>query len=150
LKELSKKFDEYSGEEYLLMGIHNQTSLTKELFVKTTIGFILNLIKENFDHLIQCDKDKKHYKLYIYATHDTSIASMKIAFDLFDKIWPDFASYILIKLYCSINDPTKTFIHLTFNDKEQLIPWTNDYFCPYNIFIDYLKDQIDDRTIPVV
>jgi hypothetical protein len=132
------------------MGTHYQTSLTKELFVKTTIGFILNLIKENFDRLIQSNKQEKHYKFYIYATHDTSIASMKIAFDLFDNIWPDFASYILIKLYCLNDDLTKIFIHLTFNDKEQLIPWINDYFCPYYLFIDHLKDQMDNRTIPLI
>ncbi len=148
MKELSRKFDEYSGEEYLLMGTHDQTSLTKELFVKTTIGFILNLIKENIDRLLQCNKQENHYKFYVYATHDTSIASMKIAFDLFDKIWPEFASYILIKLYCLIDDPTQSFVHLTFNDKEQIIPWTNDYFCPYDTFIDYLKDQREDRIIP--
>lgn len=108
---------------------------------------MLNLIKENFEHLIHNDND---YKLYAYATHDTSIASMKIAFDLFDKIWPNYASYILIKLYRSIDDSTKIFVHLTFNDQEQIIPWSNDYFCPYDIFMNYLKDQIDDRIIPVV
>ncbi|CAF3112632.1 unnamed protein product [Rotaria sp. Silwood2] len=73
---------------------------------------------------------------------------MKLAFDLFDMIWPSYASYILIKLYSSIDDPTQIFVHLTFDDKEQIIPWINDYFCPYHIFIDHLKNQIDDRVIP--
>ena len=155
LKELSNKFDEYCGIEYLLMGTHEKTSLTKELFVKTTVGLMLNLIKQNFDRLHEdllstADKSKSYYKFFVYATHDTSIASMKIAFDLFDKIWPEFASYILIKLYQSISDPTKTFVQLIFNDVVQTIPWTNDKFCPYNIFIDHLKGQIDDRQNPSV
>jgi hypothetical protein len=155
LKELSKKLDAYGGEEYLLMGTHDQTSLTKELFVKTTVGLMLNLVKENFDQLhkdlsLHTETKNPYYKLYVYATHDTSIASMRIAFDLFDNIWPEYASYILIKLYCSIDDPTKTFVHLTFNGNEQIIPWIDDYFCPYDIFIDHLKDQIDDRNIPSV
>ncbi|CAF1194659.1 unnamed protein product [Adineta ricciae] len=155
LKELSNKFDEYCGIEYLLMGTHEKTSLTKESFVKTTVGLMLNLVKQNFDRLHEdllstTDKSKSYYKFFVYATHDTSIASMKIAFDLFDKIWPEFASYILIKLYQSIHDPTKTFIQLIFNDVVQTIPWTNDKFCPYNIFIDHLKGQIDNRQNPSV
>lgn len=126
-----------------MSGTHTQTTLTKADFVKTTIGFVLKLIKENFDHLIQ---SMNSYKFYVYATHDTTLASMKIAFDLFDKIWPDYASYILMKLYSDVDDPAKVFIHLTFDDQEQIIPWSNDVFCPYNLFIDHLKDQIDDRN----
>ncbi|CAF3294283.1 unnamed protein product [Rotaria socialis] len=152
LKQLSMKFDEYSAQEYFLTGTHEQSTLTKELFVKTTVGLMLNLIKENFDRLqndlLTKKNDETCYKFYVYATHDTSIASMKLAFDLFDMIWPSYASYILIKLYSSIDDPTQIFVHLTFDDKEQIIPWINDYFCPYNIFIDHLKNQIDDRVIP--
>ncbi|CAF3945895.1 unnamed protein product [Rotaria sp. Silwood1] len=151
LKQLSMKFDEYSAQEYFLTGTHEQSTLTKELFVKTTVGLMLNLIKENFDRLqndlLTKKNDEMYYKFYIYATHDTSIASMKLAFDLFDMIWPSYASYILIKLYSSIDDPKQIFVHLTFDDKEQIIPWINDYFCPYNIFIDHLKNQIDDRVI---
>ncbi|CAM4988874.1 unnamed protein product, partial [Rotaria socialis] len=45
------KFDEYSAQEYFLTGTHEQSTLTKELFVKTTVGLMLNLIKENFDRL---------------------------------------------------------------------------------------------------
>jgi len=144
LKQLSENFAAYSGEEYLISGTHTQTSLNKTSFVKTTIGFVLKLIKDNFDHLIQSDNS---YKFYVYATHDTTLASMKIAFDLFDKLWPDYASYILLKLYSDVDDPTKAFVHLTFDDHEQTSPWSNDVFCPYDLFLNHLNDQIDNRNI---
>ena len=108
---------------------------------------MLNLLKENFDRMKK-PSEEISYKLYAYATHDTSIASMKLAFDLFDWTWPAFASYILIKLYCSRDDPTQTFVHLTFDEQEQKLPWTKDYFCPYQTFLAHLKNQIDDRVIP--
>lgn len=51
LKDLSSKFDEYAAQEYLLTGTHKHSTLTKDAFVKATVGCMLNLLKENFDRM---------------------------------------------------------------------------------------------------
>ena len=78
------------------------------------------LVKELVDSMkksIDTSKDLDRRRLEIYLGHDTTLIPLLVTLNLYDGIWPPFASTLVFELYVNKLKRGQHFVKIVFNDK---------------------------------
>ncbi|CAF3998224.1 unnamed protein product, partial [Rotaria sordida] len=118
--ELTKDFEVMSAREFVSMA----TSIGFDLFIRSTCGPLLYLMKENFNSIAKNYLDEKennikkpYKKLFVYSGHDTTLIPLTMALEIFEMRWPDYGSYIFMKYYVSKTNPNETYVAVDYADE---------------------------------
>ncbi|CAF4754377.1 unnamed protein product, partial [Rotaria sp. Silwood2] len=144
--ELAKDFEIMSAREY----VYRATNIGYDLFIRSSCGPILYLIRENFDSILKNYLEeennnikKPYHKFFIYSGHDSTLIPLAMAFEIFDMQWPKYASHILIKYFISKINPNETYVVVIFDGEPQILPDCQDYYCSYSTFLKNLQNRFD-------
>ncbi|KAL6416978.1 hypothetical protein ACFW04_013068 [Cataglyphis niger] len=118
--------------------IYNFTPLTRRLSVGPMIRAILsNMIAE-------INSDSPKTKIYLYSGHETNVASMLHAFNLYKPHVPEYSSAVILELLQQDKQYYVKFLHYRgippIIDELQ-IP-SCEILCPFNKFLDLIQDLI--------
>ncbi|EFC40539.1 acid phosphatase A domain-containing protein [Naegleria gruberi] len=78
------------------------------------------LVKELVDSMkksIDTSKDLDRRRLEIYLGHDTTLIPLLVTLNLYDGVWPPFASTLVFELYVNKLKRGQHFVKIVFNDK---------------------------------
>ncbi|XP_029665028.1 venom acid phosphatase Acph-1-like [Formica exsecta] len=132
--------------------IYNFTPLIRRLFVGPMIRAILsNMIKEK-------NSNPPDTKIYLYSGHETNVASMLHAFNLYKPHVPEYSSAVILELLQQDKQHYVKFLHyrgIPSIIDELEIPGC-EILCPFDKFSDLIQDLIpsdeemicDKRQIP--
>jgi len=148
--QLTEDFESMSAREFVSMA----TSIGFDVFIRSTCGPLLYLMKENFNSIAQnyiAEKEnnikKPYQKLFVYSGHDTTLIPLAMALEIFNMRWPDYAAYILMKYYISKTNPNETFVAVNYAGELQILPNCDSYYCPYSTFVKNLENRFEKPKI---
>ncbi|GAA5967559.1 hypothetical protein JCM11641_005693 [Rhodosporidiobolus odoratus] len=76
-------------------------------FRKLAMGRFFSSLRQTLQAKIEDPSEKKEkVRLAVYSAHDTSVAGVLNALDIFDGRWPPFTSHIAIELFRSTSPPS--------------------------------------------
>ena len=113
-------------------------------------GALVRELNKNFNSVLNNENKKK---LYIYSTHDTEVAGLMSAFNIFNGMPPPFGAAILLELHQKKNSSGKsgedffvkvfyyneTVINSGFPHSVQWRDCQDLYDCPFNQYLDSTK-----------
>ncbi|CAF3855915.1 unnamed protein product [Adineta steineri] len=148
--KLTEDFEVMSAREF----VYRATNIDFNLFIRSTCGPLLYLLRENFNSILKNyleQKDmnikKSYHKLFIYSGHDSTLIPLAMAFEIFNMRWPKYGAYIFIKYFISKTDPNETYVTVNFAGELQTLPNCHDYYCPYSTFLKNLENRFDKPKI---
>jgi len=78
------------------------------------------------------------YDLMWYSGHDSTIAPLTAAMGISDGYWPPYASYVLLEVWTSKDDPSDRYLRTIYNGKVVQVPGCPDddadMLCPVDTF----------------
>ena len=146
-KEEQKKIVE---QLYKATEMRYQYSWDSPLIKRLMNGGLVRELNKNFNSVLNNENKKK---LYIYSTHETEVAALMHAFNIFNDEVPPYGSALIFELHQNSNNSSQTdndFYVKVFYHNETLInsgfphsvQWTdcqNLYDCPFNQYLDSTK-----------
>ncbi|CAF4161885.1 unnamed protein product [Rotaria socialis] len=146
LLKLTQDFEILSAREY----VYRATNIGFDLFIRSSCGSILYLIRENFNFILKNYLDEKtngskkqYQKFFIYSGHDSTIIPLALAFEIFDMRWPRYGAYIVLKYFISKTNKSETYVTVHFDGEPQILPDCEDHYCSYSTFLKSLQNRID-------
>ena len=92
--------------------------------------------------LISDETQTSSSKLLIYSGHDTTILPFLCALEIYEGIWPPYASYVSLEFARSVHSK-QLFVRAIYNDCEMKLLGSNSYWCPY----DRVRERISKLAI---
>ena len=79
-------------------------------------------------------------KFMLFSGHDTSVGPLLAALDVFDGIWPPYASHVSLELYTN-SSSSSAFVRTLYQDAVVVLPGCTE-FCPFSTFSEILSRSI--------
>ncbi|PFX32114.1 Lysophosphatidic acid phosphatase type 6 [Stylophora pistillata] len=113
-------------------------------YLSVAIGVFL---EEMTDNLFKKIVGQSPYKMMLYSVHDTSVAALLLALDIFDNKWPDFAADLAFELYRDKDNCY--FVRVLYQGEEKTLPGCSGPLCPLEKFKElvskYFIDSWEDK-----
>lgn len=113
-------------------------------YLSVAIGVFLEEMTDNLSKKIV---GQSPYKMMLYSVHDTSVAALLLALDIFDNKWPDFAADLAFELYRDKDNCY--FVRVLYQGEEKTLPGCSGPLCPLEKFKElvskYFIDSWEDK-----
>ncbi|XP_066424394.1 lysophosphatidic acid phosphatase type 6 isoform X1 [Molothrus aeneus] len=113
-------------------------SCSREM-LQMSIGLLFNTLEKNIKAAINpSNPAEKARKLFLYASHDSTLIPLLLALGTFDNKWPPYAADVTLELYqhrCS----KEWFVRVTYQGEEQVVKGCKTGLCSLEEFLEVLS-----------
>jgi len=142
--------------ESLMVGLWWDNFAKSHLLTKLGIG---RLVADMVNHLQMKAQEKNSLKFVEYSGHDSTVAPILAAYEVFDHKWPPFASNIILELYKDTapanpkdhNVENNHYVRMLYNNEALKIPGCQEtaveggFLCPLSTFLALSKKVIPEN-----
>ncbi|XP_062371302.1 lysophosphatidic acid phosphatase type 6 isoform X2 [Cinclus cinclus] len=107
--------------------------------LQMNIGLLLNTLQENIKAAVNpSNPAEKARKLYLYASHDSTLIPLLLALGTFDHKWPPYAADVTLELH-QHRHSKKWFVRVSYQGEEQVVKGCKAGLCPLEEFLEVLS-----------
>ncbi|NWV16433.1 PPA6 phosphatase, partial [Origma solitaria] len=107
--------------------------------LQMNIGLFLNTLQKNIKAAINpSNPAEKARKLYLYASHDSTLIPLLVALGTFDHRWPPYAADVTMELY-QHRRSKEWFVRVCYRGEEQVVKGCKTGLCPLEEFLEVLS-----------
>ncbi|XP_014109008.1 PREDICTED: lysophosphatidic acid phosphatase type 6 isoform X2 [Pseudopodoces humilis] len=107
--------------------------------LQMNIGLLFNTLQKNIKAAVNpSNPAEKARKLFLYASHDSTLIPLLLALGTFDNKWPPYASDVILELY-QHRRSKEWFVRVSYRGEEQVIKGCKAGLCPLEEFLEVLS-----------
>ncbi|NXQ42051.1 PPA6 phosphatase, partial [Catharus fuscescens] len=104
--------------------------------LQMNVGLLLNTLQENIKAALNpSNPAEKARKLYLYASHDSTLIPLLLALGTFDDKWPPYAADVTLELY-QHRHSKEWFVRVSYRGEEQVVKGCKAGLCPLEEFLE--------------
>ncbi|XP_030805578.1 lysophosphatidic acid phosphatase type 6 isoform X1 [Camarhynchus parvulus] len=113
-------------------------SCSREM-LQMSIGLLFNTLEKNIKAAINpSNPAEKARKLFLYASHDSTLIPLLLALGTFDNKWPPYAADVTLELY-QHRRSKEWFVRMTYQGEEQVVKGCKGGLCSLEEFLEVLS-----------
>ncbi|NXL18863.1 PPA6 phosphatase, partial [Setophaga kirtlandii] len=113
-------------------------SCSREM-LQMSIGLLFNTLEKNIKAAINpSNPAEKARKLFLYASHDSTLIPLLLALGTFDNKWPPYAADVALELY-QHRRTKEWFVRVTYRGEEQVVKGCKTGLCSLEEFLEVLS-----------
>ncbi|KAM7031321.1 lysophosphatidic acid phosphatase type 6 [Passerculus sandwichensis] len=107
--------------------------------LQMSIGLLLNTLEKNIKAAVNpSNPAEKARKLFLYASHDSTLIPLLLALGTFDNKWPPYAADVALELY-QHRRTKEWFVRMTYQGEEKVVKGCKTGLCPLEEFLDVIS-----------
>ncbi|NXD50182.1 PPA6 phosphatase, partial [Corvus moneduloides] len=107
--------------------------------LQMNIGLLFNTLQKNIKAAINpSNPAEKARKLFLYASHDSTLIPLLLALGTFDHKWPPYAADVILELY-QHRRSKEWFVRVSYRGEEQVVKGCKAGLCPLERFLEVLS-----------
>ncbi|XP_063275433.1 lysophosphatidic acid phosphatase type 6 isoform X2 [Prinia subflava] len=107
--------------------------------LQMNIGLLFNTLQENIKAAVNpSNPAEKARKLFLYATHDSTLIPLLLALGTFNHKWPPYAADVTLELY-QHRRSREWFVRMSYRGEEQVVKGCKAGLCPLEEFLEVLS-----------
>ncbi|NXO24809.1 PPA6 phosphatase, partial [Cisticola juncidis] len=107
--------------------------------LQMNIGLLFNTLQENIKAAVNpSNPAEKARKLFLYATHDSTLIPLLLALGTFNHKWPPYAADVTLELY-QHRHSKEWFVRMSYRGEEQVVKGCKAGLCPLEEFLEVLS-----------
>ncbi|NXM85546.1 PPA6 phosphatase, partial [Oenanthe oenanthe] len=107
--------------------------------LQMSVGLLLNTLQENIKAAVNpSNPAEKARKLYLYASHDSTIIPLLLALGTFDHKWPPYSADVTLELY-QHQRSKEWFVRVSYRGEEQVVKGCKTGLCPLKEFLEVVS-----------
>ncbi|XP_015487804.1 lysophosphatidic acid phosphatase type 6 isoform X2 [Parus major] len=107
--------------------------------LQMNIGLLFNTLQKNIKAAVNpSNPAEKARKLFLYASHDSTLIPLLLALGTFDNKWPPYASDVILELY-QHRRSKEWFVRVSYRGEEQVVKGCKAGLCPLEEFLEVLS-----------
>ncbi|NWH99706.1 PPA6 phosphatase, partial [Tichodroma muraria] len=107
--------------------------------LQMNIGLLLNTLQNNIKAAVNpSNPAEKARKLFLYASHDSTLIPLLLALGTFDHKWPPYAADVTLELY-QHRRSKEWFVRVSYRGEEQVVKGCKAGLCPLEEFLEVLS-----------
>uniref|UniRef100_A0A803VBU9 Lysophosphatidic acid phosphatase type 6 n=1 Tax=Ficedula albicollis TaxID=59894 RepID=A0A803VBU9_FICAL len=107
--------------------------------LQMNVGLLLNTLQENIKAAVNpSNPTEKARKLYLYASHDSTLIPLLLALGTFDRKWPPYAADVTLELY-QHRRSKEWFVRVSYRGEEQVVKGCKAGLCPLEEFLEVVS-----------
>ncbi|NXC83159.1 PPA6 phosphatase, partial [Cercotrichas coryphoeus] len=107
--------------------------------LQMSVGLLLNMLQENIKAALNpSNPAEKARKLYLYASHDSTLIPLLLALGTFDHKWPPYAADVTLELY-QHRRSKEWFVRVSYRGEEQVVKGCKAGLCPLEEFLEVVS-----------
>ncbi|NWW32151.1 PPA6 phosphatase, partial [Panurus biarmicus] len=107
--------------------------------LQMSIGLLFNTLQKNIKAAVNpSNPAEKARKLFLYATHDSTLIPVLVALGTFDHKWPPYAADVTLELY-QHRHSKEWFVRMAYRGEEQVVKGCKAGLCPLEEFLEVLS-----------
>ncbi|NXA71679.1 PPA6 phosphatase, partial [Thryothorus ludovicianus] len=107
--------------------------------LQMNIGLLFNTLEKNIKAAINpSNPAEKARKLFLYASHDSTLIPVLLALGTFDHKWPPYAADVTLELY-QHRHSKEWFVRVLYRGEEQVVKGCKEGLCPLEEFLEVLS-----------
>ncbi|XP_039913060.1 lysophosphatidic acid phosphatase type 6 isoform X2 [Hirundo rustica] len=107
--------------------------------LQMNIGLLFNTLQKNIKAAVNpSNPAEKARKLFLYASHDSTLIPLLLALGTFDHKWPPYAADVTLELY-QHRHSKEWFVRMSYRGEEQLVKGCKAGLCPLEEFLEVLS-----------
>ncbi|NXQ55296.1 PPA6 phosphatase, partial [Anthoscopus minutus] len=107
--------------------------------LQMTIGRLFNTLQKNIQAAVNpSNPAEKARKLFLYASHDSTLIPLLLALGTFDHKWPPYAADVTLELY-QHRHSKEWFVRVSYRGEEQFVKGCKAGLCPLEEFLEVLS-----------
>ncbi|NXD23150.1 PPA6 phosphatase, partial [Spelaeornis formosus] len=107
--------------------------------LQMSIGLLFNTLQKNLKAAVNpSNPAEKARKLFLYASHDTTLIPLLLALGTFDHKWPPYAADLTLELY-QHRLSKEWFVRVSYRGEEQVVKGCKAGLCPLEEFLEVLS-----------
>ncbi|NWT88470.1 PPA6 phosphatase, partial [Lanius ludovicianus] len=107
--------------------------------LQMSIGLLFNTLQKNIKAAINpSNPAEKDRKLFLYASHDSTLIPLLLALGTFDHKWPPYAADVTVELY-QHRRSKEWFVRVSYRGQEQVVKGCKAGLCPLQQFLEVLS-----------
>ncbi|NWV70231.1 PPA6 phosphatase, partial [Malurus elegans] len=107
--------------------------------LQMNIGLLFNTLQKNIKAAVNpSNPAEKARKLFLYASHDSTLIPLLVALGTYDRKWPPYAADVTLELY-QHQHSKEWFVRVCYRGEEQVVKGCKTGLCPLEDFLDVLS-----------
>uniref|UniRef100_A0A8C5X0F1 Lysophosphatidic acid phosphatase type 6 n=1 Tax=Malurus cyaneus samueli TaxID=2593467 RepID=A0A8C5X0F1_9PASS len=107
--------------------------------LQMNIGLLFNTLQKNIKAAVNpSNPAEKARKLFLYASHDSTLIPLLVALGTYDRKWPPYAADVTLELY-QHRHSKEWFVRVCYRGEEQVVKGCKTGLCPLEDFLDVLS-----------
>ncbi|NWT57700.1 PPA6 phosphatase, partial [Erythrocercus mccallii] len=107
--------------------------------LQMNIGLLFNTLQKNIKAAVNpSNPAEKARKLFLYASHDSTLIPLLLALGTFDHKWPPYAADVTLELY-QHRRSKEWFVRVSYRGEEQVVKGCKAGLCPLEEFLEVLS-----------
>ncbi|XP_041276925.1 lysophosphatidic acid phosphatase type 6 isoform X1 [Onychostruthus taczanowskii] len=107
--------------------------------LQMNIGLLFNTLEKNIKAAVNpSNPAEKARKLFLYASHDSTLIPLLLALGTFDEKWPPYAADVTLELY-QHQRSKEWFVRVAYRGEEQVVKGCKAGLCPLEEFLEVLS-----------
>ncbi|NXN81465.1 PPA6 phosphatase, partial [Bombycilla garrulus] len=107
--------------------------------LQMNIGLLFNTLQKNIKAAVNpSNPAEKARKLFLYASHDSTLIPLLLALGTFDQKWPPYAADVILELY-QHQGSKEWFVRVCYRGEEQVVKGCKAGLCPLEEFLEVLS-----------
>ncbi|NXO81445.1 PPA6 phosphatase, partial [Sitta europaea] len=107
--------------------------------LQMNIGLLFNTLEKNIKAAVNpSNPAEKARKLFLYASHDSTLIPLLLALGTFDQKWPPYAADVILELY-QHRRSKEWFVRVSYRGEEQVVKGCKAGLCPLEEFLEVLS-----------
>ncbi|NXO06894.1 PPA6 phosphatase, partial [Oriolus oriolus] len=107
--------------------------------LQMNIGLLFSTLQKNIKAAVNpSNPAEKARKLFLYASHDSTLIPLLLALGTFDHKWPPYAADVILELY-QHRRSKEWFVRVSYRGEEQVVKGCKAGLCPLQQFLEVLS-----------